>query len=159
MAKREQESSTVLDIEDACLRCESLDTEDLIAETEQLNVEEQPRAHKKIKTTASQSNTISRYFSSVVSKGSVRGLEDEGDNGSRKQKPAAPSASLHITLAYCSLFPKRVAKKQVAQEECVVCMVELCQSDGSKKWLIEKRPDKGVIYDTKTCCSLLTNSQ
>ncbi len=160
LSKRKEETTPVPDIEDACSRCESLDTEDLVVEINQIDLEEQPRPSKKVKTSTKQSNTISRYFTSNVAKANEESLEDESNDTSRKRKPPLSSTLSHTAIAYCSLFPKRVAKKQVAQEECVVCMIELFQPDGSSKWLIEQRPAKGKSSKTNlSLCWVIDNPQ
>jgi A/G-specific adenine glycosylase len=149
----------VPDIEDACLLCESLDTEELVAVSEDATNDDQPRANKKRKTAAKQTNTISQYFAVGTPKSNIDTEDDDGDSGSpaveesKKRKLPAPTGESKSISTYCSLFPMKVAKKKAAEEDCVVCMVELCSEDGSSKWLIEQRPAKGTF-----CITLLKHS-
>jgi A/G-specific adenine glycosylase len=47
---------------------------------------------------------------------------------------------------HVSLFPLKVIKKAVRNEECVVCVIKHINSDdGEEEWLIEQRPDKGLL--------------
>ncbi|KAH9870834.1 hypothetical protein J1614_006406 [Plenodomus biglobosus] len=148
LTKKQQTPVVVGDIEDACTLCDLLDTEDLVTASEDLTTGE--RLTKKRKTTTKQTNTISQYFAAKTPKSTVE-TEDEEETDltptedSRKRKALASSEVPKQVLSYCALFPKKVAKKKAAEEECVVCMIELSMSDGSSKWLIEKRPDKGLL--------------
>ncbi|CAO2653506.1 Nn.00g029170.m01.CDS01 [Neocucurbitaria sp. VM-36] len=151
LSDKRQSPTVVPDIEDACSLCELLDTEDLVTAPEQDDIEEQPRATKKRKASTKQANTISQYFVVGTPK-SIAETEDDEESGeslplneTRKRKPPASAANSKFTSSYCSLFPKKSAKKKAAEEECVVCLVELTLSDGSSKWLIEQRPAKGLL--------------
>ncbi|KAJ4364439.1 hypothetical protein N0V83_009033 [Neocucurbitaria cava] len=140
----------VPDIEDACSLCELLDTEDLVTAPEQDDNEEKTRPTKKRKTGTKQANTISQYFLVGTPK-SIAETEDgdeSGDSASndpKKRKAPVSAANSKFTSSYCSLFPKKSAKKKVAEEDCVVCLIEMALSDGSSKWLIEQRPAKGLL--------------
>lgn len=151
-ALAEKKQLDMLDIEDACSLCERLDTEDLVtvAAEEEENVAEQ--ATKKRKAVPKVTNTISNYF--VVSSPSPKPtIEIENDEnaessptaGSKKRKAPVGAAKPKLISAYCSLFPKKAPKKSVAEEDCVVCMVELTLPTGHSKWLIEQRPAKGKV--------------
>ncbi|CAN9391908.1 unnamed protein product [Alternaria alternata] len=146
-----QSPAVIPDIEDACSLCASLDTEDLVAVAEDAADDEPPQATKKRKVTAKQSNKISQYFAVGTPKSNVDTEDDEEDRGSppaedlKKRKLSLPTRESKSIPTYCSLFPKKVAKKKSAEEDCVVCMVELRSADGSNKWLIEQRPAKGLL--------------
>lgn len=149
-----QSPAVVPDIEDACSLCASLDTEDLVAVAEDAADDEPPQATKKRKVTTKQSNKISQYFAVGTPKSNVDTEDDEEDRGSppaedlKKRKLSLPTRESKSIPTYCSLFPKKVAKKKSAEEDCVVCMVELRSADGSNKWLIEQRPAKGTLCTT-----------
>ncbi|KAF1838924.1 DNA glycosylase [Decorospora gaudefroyi] len=146
-------SSAVLpDIEDACSLCAPLDTDDLASIPDDTANDDAPRASKKKKLATKPTNTISHYFAVGTRKPNVDTGDGEDDLGSppveetRKRKTPASTATESKSIpTYCSLFPKKIAKKKVAEEECVVCIVEMCLSDGSSKWLIEQRPAKGLL--------------
>jgi A/G-specific adenine glycosylase len=152
---RHQSSTTIPDIEDACTLCDSLDTEDLVTASKGTKEPEIPKATKIRKSNVKQSNTLSSYFAVGTPSSNVES-EDQGDiaedsrrDNSKKRKassstPASQSETKSIST-YCSLFPKKVAKKKAAEEECVVCLVQLCAADGDSRWLIEQRPAKGKL--------------
>jgi A/G-specific adenine glycosylase len=143
----------MVDIEDACILCESLDTEEMATPLEDAEENETPKVAKKRMTAVKQGNTISHYFAAST-------LKDSSDEGNSSQTPqhdntkkrkatvagVAQASNLKATTTYCSLFPKRAAKKKAAEEECVVCVVESRPSTGESKWLIEQRPAKGKNY-------------
>ncbi|KAF1850473.1 DNA glycosylase [Cucurbitaria berberidis CBS 394.84] len=119
-----RESTTVIDIEDACSLCGPVDTEDVAIAPEEDSREETSRATKKRKTGAKQANTISHYFAVGTPKSNAETEEDE-DSGDyppsdehRKRKTPTSAANSKSIAAYCSLFPKKSAKKKVAEEEC-----------------------------------------
>jgi A/G-specific adenine glycosylase len=156
LSGKRQSPTVVPDIEDACSLCAALDTEDLIMITDDVADDDAPRATKKRKATSKQTNTISNYFAIGTPKSTVNTEDDETDldsqpiQESRKRKTPTSTTETKSIPTYCSLFPKKVAKKKAAEEECVVCIVELCSSDGSSKWLIEQRPAKGMFCSTLT---------
>jgi A/G-specific adenine glycosylase len=157
LSNKRQSPTVVPDIEDACSLCATLDTDELVTVAEDAADEDAPRATKKRKT-GKQTNTLSHYFAIGTPKSNVDteddedGLDNRPSNDSKKRKTPAPApASTTETKSistYCSLFPKKVAKKKVAEEECVVCIVEIGLSDGTSKWLIEQRPAKGMLCIT-----------
>jgi A/G-specific adenine glycosylase len=154
LSDKHQLPTVVPDIEDACSLCASLDTEDLVTVPEDAANDDAPRASKKRKASAKQANTLSQYFAVSTPKSNVDTEVDEEGLGSppvevlRKRKTPASVGESKSIPTYCSLFPKKVAKKKVAEEECVVCIVEMRLSDGSSKWLIEQRPAKGMFCNT-----------
>lgn len=154
LAKKESTASDLLDIEDACSLCEQLDTEDLVTapDNDEVGNDEEERGKKKRKTALKVTNTISQYFAvSAASPSPSPYKSDEPYETSEeatmsrhnKRKAAAVATNPKSVLLYCSLFPKKVPKKKVAEEEAVVCMIELRSARADSKWLIEQRPAKG----------------
>jgi len=149
LSDKRQVQTTIPDIEDACTLCDLLDTEELVTAPEETEETEAPKAAKKRKGNTKQSNTLSSYFAIGTPSTSSDVQSEDGDDAaqlnSKKRKAAATTseAKSKSIATYCSLFPKKVAKKKAAEEECVVCIVELCVPDGSNRWLIEQRPAKG----------------
>lgn len=158
LSEKRQAPTAIPDIEDGCSLCAPLDTEDLVIIEDDAETDEPPRATKKRKAATKQTNTISNYFGVSTPKSSAdaetdqESVDDPSAEDSKKRKLPPPAANLKPVLSYCSLFPMKVAKKKAAEEECVVCMIEVCFSDGSTKWLIEQRPNKGLLsHDTRWC--------
>jgi A/G-specific adenine glycosylase len=154
LSAKRQSPTAIADIEDACTLCDLLDTEDLVAISEEADEGETPQLAKKRKVNTKQKNTLSQYF--AIGKANPKlsaGDEAEDDSGlfdsSKKRKaPISDFGPTPITKSittYCSLFPKKVAKKQAKEEECVVCLIEMCPPSGKSKWLIEQRPAKGLL--------------
>lgn len=153
LSKKQQSCTVLPDIEDACTLCDALDTEDLATAPEVQGEEEVPSISKKRKGNTKQSNTISQYFgqgtpsakSTKDREADVNGETTPDVNTSKKRKASARDESSHSgpTSTYCALFPKKVAKKKIAEEECVVCVIEMRLPNGCSKWLIEQRPAKG----------------
>lgn len=147
LSKNRYPTTAVPDIEDACTLCEQLDTEDLATIPEDDLSDEEEKPVKKRKAPTKQSNTLSNYFAiGTPSASSNLDTEDEDVSvGSKKRKASAVSRSSSSVNSYCSLFPKKVAKKKAKEEDCAVCLVELYSSDGESKWLIEQRPATGLL--------------
>jgi A/G-specific adenine glycosylase len=162
LSTKRQSPTVIPDIEDACTLCELLDTEDLATITEETEDIETPKPTKKRKANTKQSNKISQYF--AIGKTEPQPTTDceddeiatEGsDHLSSKKRKASLSdpvatSNTKSTVIYCSLFPKKVAKKKATEEECVVCVVELRPSTGNSRWLIEQRPAKGMKLENST---------
>jgi A/G-specific adenine glycosylase len=154
LSDKHQSPTVVPDIEDACSLCASLDTEDLVAVSEDATNNDPPRATKKRKAVVKQTNTISQYFAVGTPKSNIDTEDDDEDldsppvEDSKKRKLPAPTRESKSISTYCSLFPKKVAKKKAAEEDCVVCVIELRSEDGNSKWLIEQRPAKGKFCTT-----------
>jgi A/G-specific adenine glycosylase len=150
----------LVDIEDACIVCEQLDTEDLVVTPEDEDAPAEAPPTKKRKRETKTANTISQYFTSQ--KRSPASDTEAGASSldipqSTKRKAADADFEPTVKKAvvtYCALFPKKVAKKKVAEEDCNVCMIEMRLEDGKSKWLIEQRPAKG-----RSCLSLRSTSQ
>lgn len=137
----------VQDIEDACTLCDPLDPEDLSIRPGNADEEEPKQPIKKRKGVVTQSNTLSHYFGVKTLKTSPKiDVSEPAMMDSKKRKLPENDVKLDLAsiTAYCALYPKKVAKKKAAEEECVVCMVEALLPDGSSKWLIEQRPAKGT---------------
>jgi A/G-specific adenine glycosylase len=159
LSVKRQSSIVAPDIEDACTLCELLDTEDLATIPEEKDDGETLKSTKKRKGNVKQSNKISQYFAvgkteppSTTDCEDVDNAVEASDHRSSHKRKATLSDPLlapntNSTVTYCSLFPKKVAKKKATEEECVVCVVELRPSTGTSKWLIEQRPAKGMNYD------------
>lgn len=142
-------SASMMDIEDSCSFCEPLDFEDLATWSGEDECEDVTRMTKKRKIETKQSNTLSRYFTAGIANSNNPVEKDapvdtlSSDNAG-KRKQSTPVTIAKSSLMYCSLFPKRSAKKKVVEEECLVCMVQLLLPDGTSNWLIEQRPAKGM---------------
>jgi A/G-specific adenine glycosylase len=155
LSANRQSPILVPDIEESCTLCVPLDTEDLVTIPDEADDDDAPKAPKKRKGSAKQSNTLSQYFTIGTpdpTSNTESDYGDEADVGTRatsakKRKAPGPEVktSVKSITTYCSLFPKKVPKKKVAEEECVVCLIELCLPDTSSKWLIEQRPAKGLL--------------
>ncbi|KAF3039953.1 hypothetical protein E8E12_008996 [Didymella heteroderae] len=147
LSKDRQSATAVPDIEDACTLCEQLDTEDLTTIPEDDLSDDDEKPSKKRKAPAKQTNTLSNYFAiGTPSASSNVDTEDEDLPAvSKKRKAPAVSRGSKSVNLYCSLFPKKVAKKKVKEESCAVCLVELYTLDGESKWLIEQRPATGLL--------------
>lgn len=147
LSKDRQSTTAVPDIEDACTLCEQLDTEDLATIPEDDLSGEDEKHAKKRKAPTKQTNTLSKYFAiGTPSASSNVDTEDEDTlASSKKRKASAVSKSSKSVNLYCSLFPKKVAKKKAKEEDCAVCLVQLYTSEGESKWLIEQRPATGLL--------------
>jgi A/G-specific adenine glycosylase len=154
LASRNTSSKELEHIEDACTLCEPIDIEDLALTTDEADEGEAPKVAKKRKTSTKQHNKISSYFTSGTPDTSKTGTDDEvqvavknlGLDGPRKRKQdSLPEYDTKQIATYCSLFPKKVAKKKATEQECVVCIIQMHSSDGNNKWLIEQRPAKGLL--------------
>jgi len=142
-------ATTIPDIEDACTLCDPLDPQDLVAATPDAAPDHE-RGLKKRKTAPKQTNTLSHYFSISTPNPPKPDLEAEGPadeattpRPQKRKPPPSPPSPAHI-LSYCALFPQKPTKKQIPSQDCAVCMIELCLADGTRKWLVEQRPDKGM---------------
>lgn len=144
----------VADIEDACTICAELDTEDLVFAEQAEEAIEDTKVIKKRKretnTKTKTTNAISNYFTSTRTTRSKVEIEisetvseKENVDADRKRKAPEPTANDRRIASYCSLFPKKVVKKKIAEEECCVCLIEVKIPGEQSKWLIEQRPDKG----------------
>ncbi|KAJ8105458.1 hypothetical protein OPT61_g10164 [Boeremia exigua] len=146
LSKNRQSTSAIPDIEDACTICEQLDTEDLATIPDDEALDDDPEPVKKRKVSTKQTNTLSRYFAiGTPSASSNVDSEEEASVGSKKRKVPTKSNTSAAVNTYCSLFPKKVAKKKAKEEDCAVCLIELRLPDEESKWLIEQRPATGLL--------------
>lgn len=168
LAEKKDVTTGIPDIEDACSLCEQLDTEELVtAPKEPEGLVEAEGTAKKRKRGAKPTNTISHYFGVITPSGDLKAdtendetADEETHNGAGKRKaPAVASPDDRSISAYCSLFPKKVAKKKAAEEECVVCIIELRVRGENSKWLIEQRPAKGECLVNTTRSLRLNRSR
>ncbi|KAJ4353487.1 uncharacterized protein N0V89_005217 [Didymosphaeria variabile] len=146
-------ATEVPDIEDACTLCQQLDTEDLATAPEEHDDDEDDvpaKPAKRQKTEQKQSNKLSNYFTSSAPKPKPATPTPSTSTSSpppstkRKTPTATPAQAKRIAI-YCSLFPKKMPKKAVPEEDAVVCIIEAAQEDGQSKWFIEQRPAKGLL--------------
>lgn len=153
---KESAAAQLPDIEDACTLCQQLDVEDLAAAPEgddetDKKFPEKPTKKRKIEQNAS--NRISNYFiaNTTKPKTTVAAQHNEAEDivdaiTSKKRKTATTTTAQTKSIAtYCSIFPKKMPKKKVPEEEVVVCILEARLANGRRKWLIEQRPAKGTV--------------
>lgn len=123
----------VLDIEDLCSYCESMEGIEITTEPE-------------------------RTSSKTTAKGKAKSKQKSGlKQGTlafgQKSKPASATESkANLTLKakdviekHVSLFPLKVIKKAVRNEEHNVCIIMRSNGHGADEYLIEQRPDKGLL--------------
>ncbi|KAL1607912.1 hypothetical protein SLS60_002851 [Paraconiothyrium brasiliense] len=146
-------STEVPDIEDACTLCQQLDTEDLTTAPEEHDEDEDDvpvKPAKRRKTEQKQSNTLSNYFTLHAPKQKpatstpTTSTSTPPPSTKRKALTATPAQTKAIAT-YCSLFPKKMPKKAVPEEDAVVCVIEAAEEGGPSKWFIEQRPAKGLL--------------
>ncbi|KAL5406209.1 hypothetical protein PMIN03_007958 [Paraphaeosphaeria minitans] len=168
--KKATVATGVPDIEDACTLCLQLNTEDLATAPEDAGDDDDddegataPKSTKKRKTEQKPpANTISNYFTSrttpkpkpdpaapASSTDTPTSTAESSNPNKRKAPPATPSQTRAIAT-YCSLFPKKMPKKAVPEEDAVVCIISTPSSSSSsssstRRYLIEQRPAKGLL--------------
>lgn len=147
LSKDRQSACAPPDIEDLCTLCEQLDTEDLATIPEEELSDEEQKPVKKRKASTKQKNTLSNYFAigTPSASSNVDSEDDEASTGSKKRKASTKTSTSKSVNAYCSLFPKKVAKKKAKEEDCAVCLIELHSAGKESKWLIEQRPATGLL--------------
>ncbi|KZM28077.1 uncharacterized protein EKO05_0000870 [Ascochyta rabiei] len=147
LSKNRQSKTAVPDIEDVCTFCDQLDTEDLATVPEEEISDEDVKPTKKRKTITKQSNTLSRYFAigTPSASSNIDTEDEEAASESKKRKVPISTGVTKSVNTYCSLFPKKTTKKKAKEEDCVVCLIELCYSNEDSKWLIEQRPATGLL--------------
>lgn len=164
LARKASPPSVVQDIEDFCTYCDQLDTEDLLVTPEGDDAggdtNDDTKVAKKRKRETKSTNTISQYFAvntrSAKTRASAMQSEEKAEvsqhtNGTIKRKAPGSAMTSKSVVTYCSLFPKKIVKKKVAEQECVVCLIELRMEEGASKWLIEQRPAKGKCVHVGPC--------
>lgn len=152
LARKKAVPTAIPDIEDACSLCHQLDTEDLatapddVSDDEDSAVEEKPTKRRKT-APKKQANTLSNYFTSITpSKPKTAPSDPENEDSaapSTKNPQPTPSAKV---IPYCALFPKKVPKKAVPEQDALVCIIEARRPNGKSEFLIEQRPAKGKFF-------------
>ena len=105
-----------------------------------------PTSCRKRRKTApkKQVNTLSNYFTSnTASKPKTAPSDPENeDSAAPSTKNPQPNSSAKV-IPYCALFPKKVSKKAVPEQDALVCIIEARRPNGKSEFLIEQRPAKG----------------
>jgi A/G-specific adenine glycosylase len=135
-----------IDIEDLCDVCEDIDLSNIshTGSNASKSASQQKQSGlsivgKRVEDKMKQSKLTFRPASSLKTKDHVSAKpEDEID------LKTEGSATIEIIGQYTSLFPMKIAKKAVREEECVVCIIERFH-EGESKWMIEQRPNKGLL--------------
>lgn len=159
LAARVPPHMDIQDIEDSCNLCLQLNTEDLVVAPEEKDdgddekaAPEKPSKRRKVEVPATK--RISHYFTITRAKanptdealqGEHVGTGEETMSRKKTAVPAGQTARAKSVAAYCSLFPKRIPKKNVAEEDAAVCIIQAQTPDGNSTWLIEQRPAKGLL--------------
>ncbi|KAJ5062784.1 DNA glycosylase [Bipolaris maydis] len=113
LSEKRQASTAIPDIEDACMLCAPLDTEDLVTIAEDEATDDAQRATKKRKAAVKQTNTLSNYFTVSTSKTNAdtetdqESADDTPVEESKKRKLPPPASDIKPILSYCSLFPMK----------------------------------------------------
>ncbi|CAI6334052.1 unnamed protein product [Periconia digitata] len=168
----------VLDIEDLCTLCEELYTEDIATatqpsdegldsatkSTDRTHQQSPPKKRRKVEP-KKQSNTISNYFAvrtrrtaATAATTALPLLQEDEETIQHKSSPSPspiPStqrnkSSQNQIQTYAALFPKKVPKKKPAEQDAIICLLELASpgaitNKNDSKFFIEKRPDKGLL--------------
>ncbi|KAF2713321.1 DNA glycosylase [Pleomassaria siparia CBS 279.74] len=133
LLKKEKVGATVPDIEEACQLCEQLDTEDLMVGPEEDAEEAEEEvayvgkvAKKRKANDTKATNKISQYFTSRTPRttSKMETVEENNRNielpDTKKRKAPQSNVGTKYIATYCSLFPKKMPKKKVAEEECLL---------------------------------------
>ncbi|OAG06162.1 DNA glycosylase [Paraphaeosphaeria sporulosa] len=132
--KKAAVTTDVPDIEDACTLCLQLDTEDLATAPEDAGDDDEndaaPKPAKKRKTEQKPpANTISNYFTSRTAPNpkpkpdpatptlSTEAAPPATESSNKRKTPPATPAQAKAIATYCSLFPKKMPKKAVPEED------------------------------------------
>jgi A/G-specific adenine glycosylase len=143
----------IMDIEDACQLCEPLELEEVEVAVDEGQVEEKavgknkPQTRKRAATATTLASRPAK--TSKANDSTQRSLRDFASFAVPKPKiepprPVTNAKKYAQIIGYCSLFPKREPKRQVPEEECLVCIVRYVCDNGDQ-YLIEKRPPKGLL--------------
>ncbi|PNS20857.1 A/G-specific adenine glycosylase [Sphaceloma murrayae] len=138
-----------VDIEDACNLCDPLEPETVEAASLGMPAADAQTAEDK-ENVGKAARTTVKGIKSLHQKGPrQRSLQDFAFKGPAKVEQATSKTEarqpLNEITAYCSLFPKRAIKKQVPEEDCAVCVIEYKSRTGPSRFLIEQRPDTGLL--------------
>lgn len=143
--------SKTLDIEDSCQLCEPLELEEVEEAADEILAEGKANSTGR-KRAGTTSTLASRPAKIAKPKGSKqRSLRDFASFAATKEPESLPlksaideAAKLAQVIGYCSLFPKREAKKSVPEEDCIVCIIKHMNGKDTK-YLVEQRPSKGLL--------------
>jgi A/G-specific adenine glycosylase len=126
---------TIGDIEDMCTICEPFD-DSMLAEAESVagdaNGSKKAAVAKKAKSNG-QAKLTAFAFTKLSDKKTAEPETPVPDNSNGK--------TIERAIEHAKLFPLKVVKKAVRQEETLVCAIR--RSDG--QYLIERRPEKGLL--------------
>lgn len=59
--------------------------------------------------------------------------------------PTPSQEALDVIQSHVKKFPLKVIKARVREEQCIVCIIESCSSSKASQFLLEQRPDKGLL--------------
>lgn len=121
----------IQDIENVCSSCE--DIEPALLESQYTSTGQPLKPNEK------QSSRQLRQTTLNFGGASTRKPFDEQDDRTEESEAIAR----HVRL-----FPLKVAKKQVREEECIVCIIQRSagpRTDSALEYLIEQRPDNGTF--------------
>lgn len=127
--------AAVVDIEDLCTICEPFD-DSTLADVDTAGKD--TPATKKADAKKAKSNGQAKLTAfAFTAKGSGKKVEETA----KPVPDVADEKSVARAVDHAKLFPLKVIKKAVRQEETLVCAIR--RSDG--QYLIERRPEKGLL--------------
>lgn len=150
----------VEDIEDLCGRCEPLvsmeegdgsgggeeDSADTIGGAGTKRKASSSSAPVKKQQTARQQSSLLNHFAKRKPETASNGVDV---SASVEPSATIPSAALQTIQDHVRLFPMKVVKAKVREEECLVCAVQVIEAGGGKvadsQWLLHQRPAKGLL--------------
>lgn len=62
----------------------------------------------------------------------------------RSASGQVPPLALSTIQSHVSLYPMKAVKSQIRDEECCICVIRITVG-AQKRWLLEQRPDKGLL--------------
>jgi A/G-specific adenine glycosylase len=165
----------ISDMEDLCAMCEPFSALDEQEEQEEQEVVEERKTTESVSTTANgkrkkgtldmqmsakkstaqQSSLLSHFkkkennpgHGDLVSRAdSISEAELKSSSSSNLPSSSAPSQeALDVIQSHVKRFPLKIAKAQVREEKCIVCIIESRSSSKAVRYLLEQRPDKGLL--------------
>ncbi|CAO1632544.1 unnamed protein product [Sympodiomycopsis kandeliae] len=167
----DKKTPSEIDIEDLCQRCESVvsiegdDLQDSDAEESDVDsastagqkrkastsksANGQTRVEKKAANGRQQSSLLSHFAKKAQdAKTGQQGQVQEDLNSSVKETKTGTlsSSALQTVQSHVRLFPMKVVKAKVKEQECLVCAVQIVgASKSSSQWLLQQRPSKGLL--------------
>lgn len=155
------------DVEDLCKKCEPMPEDtaqvdvvkgEAVSGKRPLDSESPPNGSSKRKASGQQSSLLA-HFKKTTTTTAKQSPEIPVDDKSSKTngdasvtpqtRPSGLSAGALATIqAHVRQYPLKVVKAKVREEECIVCIIERRASssgDDSSTWLLEQRPDKGLL--------------